>query len=308
VLLLSVSLSSLLLSLSILLLYILLLGAKAFNGCPFTCINWDSSIISTGAIGTDALPTTDSCPTPSPTTAPTTAPSPPTGSSLTPVQLSVLQTLYGITAAQFDAMAQSVFKTAVAKVLSSYGVKSSDVTITSYSNGRRMLHDENQSRILAGQLQVSYIINFIAQSGGYASSSSAAAAATSTLTAAVQSTTFNNALSAAALSAGVSLTITSSSTITVTDTSPSSSDSKPSIDEGAAIGGAIGGFFGVVLVVLTVVLTYKYVYSKYPWEGKSVKGTEKSGTFTAVSQNANADNREDVRVVTHSVNGHSTQV
>ena len=64
-------------------------------------------------------------------------------------------------------MAQSVFKTAVAKVLSSYGVKSSDVTITSYSNGRRVLHDENQSRILTGQLQVSYIINFIAQSGGY---------------------------------------------------------------------------------------------------------------------------------------------
>jgi len=214
--------------------------------------------------------------------------------------------LYGISAAQFDAMPQSVFKTAVAKVLSSYGVKSDDVTITSYSNGRRMLHDENQSRILTGQLQVWYIINFIAQSGGYTSSSSAAAAATSTLTAAVQSTTFDNALSAAASSAGVTLTITSSSTITIIDTSPS--DSKPSIDEGAAIGGALGGFFGVVLVVLTVVLIYKYVYSMYPWEGKSVKGTEKSGTFTAVSQNANAGNSEDVREVTHSINGHSSQV
>jgi hypothetical protein len=218
--------------------------------------------------------------------------------------------LYGISAAQFDAMPQSVFKTAVAKVLSSYGVKSDDVPITSYSNGRRVLHDENQSRILTGQLQVSYIINFIAQSGGYTSSSSAAAAATSTLTAAVQSSTFNNALSAAATSAGITLMVgvTSSSTIAIIDTSPSSSDSKPSIDEGAAIGGAIGGFFGVVLVVLTVVLTYKYVYSKYPWEGKSVKGTEKSGTFTVVSQNANADNREDARVVTHSANGHPTQV
>ena len=61
-------------------------------------------------------------------------------------------------------------------------------------------------------------------------------------------------------------------------------------------------------MVLTGVLIYKYVYSKYPWEGKSVKGTEKSGTFTVVSQNANADNSEDVREVTHSINGHSVQV
>jgi len=43
-------------------------------------------------------------------------------------------------------------------------------------------------------------------------------------------------------------------------------------------------------------------------EGKSVKETEKFGTFTAVSQNANADNSEDVREVTHSISGHSAQV
>ena len=151
-------------------------------------------------------------------------------------------------------MPQSVFKTAVAKVLSAYAVKPSDVTITSYSNGRRMLHDENQSRILTGQLQVSYIINFITLSGDCTSSSSAAAAANSTLTAAVQSSIFNSALNAAATSAGITLmvSVTTSPTIIIIDTSPC--DSKPSIDEGAAIGGALGGFFGVVLVVLTVVL------------------------------------------------------
>ena len=279
-------------------MYILLLDDYAFNKCPFTCINWDSSILRT-YIGIFALPTTNSCGSSSP-------PPPPTGSSLTPVQLSVLQTLYGISAAQFDSMAQSVFKIAVAKVLSSYGVTEKDIGITSYSNGRRMLHEENQSRILAGQLQVSYLINFIAQSGGYTSSSSAAAAAISTLTAAVQSSTFNNALSAAATNAGITLmlTVTSSTTITITDTSPSS-DSKPSIDKEAAIGGALGGFFGVLLVVAAGVVIYKSVYSKYPWERKSVKETEKSGNFTVVNQNP--DNTEDGRVA-HSINGHSVQV
>jgi len=220
--------------------------------------------------------------------------------------------LYGISGAQFDAMPQSVFKTAVAKVLSAYYVKPSDITITSYSNGRRMLHDENQSRILTGQqqMQVSYLINFFAEPAGYSTSSSAAAAAIAMLTAAVQSSTFNSALTAAATNAGVTLMVpvTTSPTIIIINTSPLSSDSKLSIDEGAAIGGALGGFFGVVLVVLTVVLIYKCVYSKYPWQGKSVKETESSGNFTAVSQNANVDNSEDVREVTHSINGHSVQV
>jgi hypothetical protein len=91
-------------------------------------------------------------------------PTPPTpGSSLTPVQISALQTLYGISAAEFDDMAQGVFKEAVSNTLGVYYVKKEDIIIKSYS--RRMLHDESQSRILSGQLQVSYLINFFAQSG-----------------------------------------------------------------------------------------------------------------------------------------------
>jgi len=228
-------------------------------------------------------------PTPSPTPSPSSTPA--------PVQLSVQQNLFGISALNFDVKAQSVFKRAVAKVLLAYAVKTSDVSITSYSDARRLLHDENQSRILTGTLQVSYIINFFCPSK-WSSSSSAAAAAIRTLTTAVQTSTFNIALKAAALSANniQMQSVTSSSTITITDTSPSGSASKPSIDKGAAIGGALGGFFGAVIVTLVGVYVYKSVYSKYPWE------REKSG-FSAVSRNAN--NTEDVQV---SVNHNSVEI
>lgn len=187
------------------------------------------------------IPTLVLSPAPSTPTAPT-APTPiPTlvsvPTSPSPIQLSIVQSLSAISEASFDNSAQSVFKTAVAQVLSAYRVKSSDVTITSYSNDRRVLTLEYQSRSLSGAMQNSYTVNFVAQSAGYTSSSTAFAAAKSTLTAAVQSSTFNNALISAAVILGniPMQSVTSSSTISITNTTPSGSASKTSIDERTAV-------------------------------------------------------------------------
>lgn len=188
------------------------------------------------------------CVPPGPTAAPTPTPT----TSPTPVQLSVVQSLSGVSAANFDTSAQNVFKTAVAQVLSAYGVQSSDVIITSFSNARRILN-EIQSRILSGALQVSYTVNLVAQSAGFTSSSSAATAVTSTLTAAVQSSTFNTALNAAAVSSGNTQmqSVTSSSTISVSDTTPSGAPTKaPTAPSGISVGAIIGIAVGVFVLGL----------------------------------------------------------
>ena len=206
--------------------------------------------------------------------------------SPTPVKLAVVQTLNGISASTFDESAQNVFKAAVVSVLSAYSIALSDIIITSFSDARRALYDIQSRSLQSGSLQVSYTINFNAQSSGFTSSSSAATAVTNTLTVAVTSSTFNNALVAAAVSAGNTQmqSVTSSSSISVSNVTPSSSSSAKDdgINKDAAIGGTIGPFFGALIFVMLGLYFYKEKYSNYPWESKQTGKTE---SFSGVNPN-----------------------
>lgn len=86
------------------------------------------------------------------------------------VTVEVTQTLNGISSADADLAAAAVFKSAVARVLASYSISFSGISIRSYKDLRRRLYEYNE-RALANSMEVSYEIFFGAQRAGFSDTS-----------------------------------------------------------------------------------------------------------------------------------------
>jgi hypothetical protein len=156
---------------------------------------------------------------------------------LTPVSLSFVQTVVGVSQQQWnaDSKAQLIFRTAVATSLGVSTVSYKNVTILSIGSSRRLTEsttEEFMSRFLqsTNSVQVSYTIKVFAQLVGYTTAAAAGNALTNTLTTAVTSNAFTSTLQSTANAyQDTTLASCTSNSITALSTTSSPTTSSPDL-------------------------------------------------------------------------------
>jgi hypothetical protein len=174
------------------------------------------------------------------------------------VQVSALQTMSGITKAEFlsNIRNELLFQQAVASSCGIDGLTSDNVDVTGVNDvsSRRRLIEELEIILEAtsGGISIEYIIAFVAQIVGFTDAASAAAAVTTKLTQAVQSGSFGATLNTLAQSSGNDLlaSVVVSKNITTFVQNPTASPTRvpsfsptpnPTTQENALSDGAIAG-------------------------------------------------------------------